>query len=181
MSGIRTFTLAAFAAGALAVSAGAQGTTVTPRPNQPSAGVARHGKHAGRMGEFANLNLTDAQKSQIKAIHQKYQTQFWSKQDEARPLLRAAQTARVNGDTATARADMEKARQIMQATASLRQQERTEVQSVLTADQRAKLDADRKQFENQRGARGGRGGRGFRGPGGPGGRRGGRAGDISGS
>jgi len=174
MLAIRNFTLAALAAGALAVSANAQGPTVTPQGAQPGVGMARGGRHGGgrRMDGLASLNLTDAQKSQIKAIHQKYQTQFWAKQDEVKPLIRAAQTARLNGDTATARSNLQRAREIMQGTASLRQQEKTEVQSVLTAEQRTKLEADRKEFQNQRGARGGRGG----GHGRRGGRRGGRAG-----
>lgn len=158
MSAIRTFALAAFAAAALAGSAQAQGVT-TPPGNQPVAGRHR-GPGGGQMGMFRDLNLTDAQKAQIKTIHAKYQTQFKTARDQAKPYMDAARTARQKGDTATARADMLKAREAMQSTDAVRQQESAEIRAILTPDQAAKFDAQMKKRQQQSGQRGQRGQRG---------------------
>lgn len=126
MSAIRNFALAAVAAAALAGSAQAQG--------QPMRG---HGR-AEMQGHFANLNLTEAQKTQIKAIHTKYQAQLKASREQAKASMTAARTARQKGDTAAFRANMEKARQLSTA---LHEQEMNEVRAVLTPAQRAQADS----------------------------------------
>jgi Spy/CpxP family protein refolding chaperone len=126
MSAIRTFALAAVAAAALSGSAQAQG--------QPIHG---HGR-AEMQGHFANLNLTEAQKAQIKAIHTKYAAQLKASRAQAKPFMEAARTARQKGDTAAFRANMEKARQV---STGVRQQEMNEVRAILTPAQRAQADS----------------------------------------
>ncbi len=160
MSAIRNFALAALSAAALAGSAQAQGTAITPR-NRPVAG--QRGQRQGHeMGAFKKLNLTEAQKAQIKAIHTKYETQIKASREQAKPFMEAARAARQKGDTAAFRSNMEKARQL---SSGVRQQEMNEVRGVLTPAQRAQADslmAQRKQNGGKRGFRPGamRGGRG---------------------
>jgi Spy/CpxP family protein refolding chaperone len=103
-----------------------------------------------------DLNLTDAQKAQIKAIHQKYQPQNQALRDQAKPFIDAARTARQNHDTAAVRSNMEKVRQVMQGGQSIRTQERAEIRGILTADQQVKFDAREKQMAERR-AKGGKG------------------------
>src|SRR5438046_860745 len=107
MSAIRNFALAALAAGALAGSAQAQG-------------IERGGGRGDRIGAFRGLNLTDSQKTQIEAIHKKYQPQLQASREQAKPFMEAARIARQKGDTAAFRANIEKARQ---AGSGIRQQE----------------------------------------------------------
>jgi len=160
MSAIRTFALTAFAAAALAGSAQAQGAT-TPG-NQPVAG--RHRSQGGdENGRFGDLNLTETQKAQIKTIRAKYKSQFSTARDQAKPYMDAARTARQKGDTATARADMLKARDLMQSTAAARTQENAEIRAILTPDQAAKFDAQKKKGDERRGKRGAGRGKGRRG------------------
>ncbi len=112
MSALRNFTLAAVAAAAIAGSAQAQSTTTSPA-TKPMAGMHGQGRNHGRqMGAFKHLNLSDAQKAQIKAIHDKYQPQMKATREQAKPLMEAARAARQKGDTAAFRANMEKARQL---------------------------------------------------------------------
>ena len=147
MSAIRNFALAAVAAAALAGSAQAQGTVIKPG-NRP---VAGRGHHDGAMGGFNRLNLTEAQKTQIKAIHAKYATQLRAARDQAKPFLDAARDARQKGDTAAFRANLEKARGVSSA---VRQQEMNEIRAVLTPAQRAQADslmAQRKAHAGKRG------------------------------
>jgi protein CpxP len=158
MSAIRNFALVAAAAAALAGAAQAQ-SAITPPTNQQGA-VRGHRGQGGERGRFKDLNLTDAQKTQIKAIHAKYQPQLKTAREQAKPYMDAARTARQKGDTATARADMLKARDVMKSTQAIRTQELNEVRAVLTADQQAKLDAKMKASKTQRADRGGRGGHG---------------------
>jgi Spy/CpxP family protein refolding chaperone len=152
MSAIRTFALAAVAAAALASSAQAQGTAITPG-NQPVAGHRGHGR-GGKMGGFKDLNLTDAQKAQVKAIRTKYQAQNKASRDQAKPYMDAARAARQKGDTVAFRTNMEKARSV---SSGVRTQEMNEIRAILTPDQRAKADAamaQRNQNEGKRGKRG---------------------------
>ena len=125
MSALRNFALVAVAAAALAGSAQAQ---------NPDRG---HGR-GEMMGHFGRLNLTDAQKAQIKAIHTKYQPQIKASREQAKPFMEAARAARQKGDTAAFRANIEKARQVSSA---VLQQEMNEVRAVLTPAQRAQADS----------------------------------------
>lgn len=94
-----------------------------------------------------DLNLSDAQKSRIKTIHEKYRPQFEALRKQNEPQFKAMRDARQKGDTSAAtrarfRSQMEQFRTRSQA---LRQQEQSEVRAVLTADQRAKWDAAAKE------------------------------------
>jgi Spy/CpxP family protein refolding chaperone len=145
----RTLTLGALMlVGAAGVSA-AQSTTV---PQKADSGFYRRGPRAGgqfRGREFGrDLNLTDAQKAQIKAIRDKYKPQNEAARTEAKPFIDAAQAARQKGDTAAFRSNMEKARQVGQA---VRTQETAEIRNVLTPEQRTKFDARQKEMANRRG------------------------------
>ena len=102
------------------------------------------------------VNLTDAQKSQIRAIHQKYQAQFKSIRDANKPARDEARAARQRGDTAAARAAFEKSRDQFQ---SLRQQELNEVRGVLTPDQQTTFDANVQRMQTRHERHGKRGDR----------------------
>lgn len=134
-----------------------------PRPD----GQFRRGPAGGREGRGfgRDLNLTDAQKAQIKTIHQKYQPQEKALRDQAKPFMDAARTARQNRDSVAFKSNMEKARQVMQGGQSFRTQEKAEIRAILTAEQRVKFDAHEKAVAERR-AKGGEKGWGRKGFGG---------------
>jgi len=151
---VRTLALGALM---LVGAAGVAAAQSTPAPQaRPDSGLYRRGARAG--GEFrgrkggrdfaADLNLTDAQKTQIKAIRDKYKTQFQSLRTQQKPLIDAARAARQKGDTATFRSDMQKARELGQP---LHTQEMNEIRNVLTPEQQAKFDARQNEMANRRG------------------------------
>lgn len=145
MSTVRTLALGALMLVGVAGISAAQSTT-TP-PTRRGAGSHQRGEHRGsgrREGFGRDLNLTDAQKAQIKAIHQKYQAQHEALRAQVKPFMEAARAARQKGDTAAVRANMEKAHQAMQA-ASFKTQERAEIRAILTPEQQAKFDAHEKE------------------------------------
>jgi len=131
----------------------AQSTTV-PKAKADS-GHYRRGGRGEMRGEFGrDLNLTEAQKTQIKAIRAKYQPQNEALRNQAKPYMEAARAARQKGDTVAFRTNMEKARQIMQGGQSFRTQETAEIRAVLNPEQQAKFDAQQKKFA-ERAAKGG--------------------------
>jgi Spy/CpxP family protein refolding chaperone len=141
MSTVRTLALGALMLVGVAGVSAAQ-STATPR-TRPDAGSYRRGGASGREGFGRDLNLTDAQKAQIKAIRQKYQPQNEALRAQSKPYMDAARAARQKGDTAAFRTNMEKARQVMQ-NASYRTQEQAEIRAILTPEQQAKFDANAK-------------------------------------
>lgn len=128
----------------------------------------------GEMGPGRNLlrgvNLTDAQKAQIKTIREKYQTQFQPLRAAMKPAMDEAKAARQRGDTAGARAAFAKTAGSRQQMQNLRTQEAAEMRAVLTPAQQATFDANvaqmKERVENGRGMKGrGMNGRGLRGRG----------------
>jgi periplasmic protein CpxP/Spy len=105
-----------------------------------------------------NLNLTDAQKTQIKAIHEKYRSQFESIRGQVK--AQAGATPRVapqKGDTARRGGFRNISPELRQRMLALRTQEQGEIRNVLNAEQRVKFDAaqaQRKQWMENRGQKG---------------------------
>jgi Spy/CpxP family protein refolding chaperone len=125
----------------------------------------RGGRGRGGFGLGRDLNLTEAQRTQITTIHRKYQPQYQSIRERARPFNEAARTARQNWDSVAFRTNTERARQVLAGAQTIRAQETAEIRNVLTAEQRTKFDARQKEMSERRakkkseGGRRGRGGR----------------------
>ena len=143
MSSVRTLALGALMIVGVAGVSAAQSTTTPPTRAQRSGEMRRGG---GRGGFGADLNLTDAQKAQIKTIRAKYEPQNAALRTQSKPFMDAARAARQKGDTVAARTNMEKARQVMQGGQTFRNQENAEIRAILTPDQQAKWDARQKQM-----------------------------------
>jgi Spy/CpxP family protein refolding chaperone len=164
MSTVRTLALGALLVVGVAGVSAAQ-SPVTPKTRADS-GYHRRGDRpdgqfrrgpAGRRegrGFGRDLNLTEAQKAQIKTIRQKYQPQNKAVRDRAKPFMEAARAARQKGDTAAFRSNMAQARQVIQSGQSIRTQEQAEIRAILTPDQQAKFDAHQKAAAEHR-AKGG--------------------------
>jgi Spy/CpxP family protein refolding chaperone len=158
MLSVRTLALGALMLVGVAGLSAAQSNA--PPQSRSDSGSYRRGPHAGGQmrarkghggGEFRrDLNLTDAQKAQVKAIRQKYQPQNAALRAQAKPFMDAARAARQKGDTATARSNMLKAREVMKGGQSIHTQEMAEIRAILTPDQRAKLDARQKAMGERR-------------------------------
>lgn len=103
-------------------------------------GFGRGREFGGRLAK--DLNLTDAQKSQMKTIHQKYRPQLEAIRNQYKSQFDNIKSLRQKGDTAGARAAFAKIRgDIQSRSLSIRNQENADIRNVLTADQRTKFDA----------------------------------------
>ena len=112
--------------------AAAQSTTAPQKADSAYRHSHRGSEFRGRGGPgrdfFADLNLTEAQKAQVKTIREKYKAQNEAARTQAKPFMEAARAARQKGDTVAFRTNMEKARQVGQ---SVRTQEMAEIRDYL--------------------------------------------------
>lgn len=149
------FALVVASAAGVAGTAGAQSTAPAngqrvERSHADSArwkGRADRGQRArGERGlgrsALRGVKPTDAQKAQIKAIHDKYQTQFKSYRESMKPAMDEAKAARQRGDTAAARAAFDKTASARQQAMALRSQESAEIRAILTPEQQKTFDAN---------------------------------------
>jgi Spy/CpxP family protein refolding chaperone len=108
----------------------------------------RHGKRGGLMRGFHDLNLTDAQKAQIKSIHQA------NKPDQTlRTELRTIHEARKSGQALTAD-QQNRLKAIREQRATNMRSVHEQILNVLTAEQKATLETRKtethQRFENRK-------------------------------
>ena len=148
------FALVVAASATIAATAGAQSSAPAngqriERAKSDSTkwkGEGRGARKGGKMGPgrtaLRGVNPTDAQKAQIKTIHEKYQTQFESIRTGMKPAMDEAKAARQRGDTAAARAALAKTAGTRQQAETLRAQEAAEIRAILTPAQQQTFDAN---------------------------------------
>jgi Spy/CpxP family protein refolding chaperone len=113
-------------------------------------GPRRHGRGGFDRGFARDLNLTDAQKTQMRAIHDKYRPRFEAVQQQLKSQSDAARALRQKGDTAGARTAFQRLRTDMQARIQpIQQQQQAEIRNILTAEQRTKFDAAQQRRKEQ--------------------------------
>jgi Spy/CpxP family protein refolding chaperone len=163
---------------ALAIMAGAAATAGAQQSTAPRNGQrierskgdsAKWGKHQrqgrgprramGVRGLLRGVKPTEAQKTQIKAIDQKYQAQLQSIRQANKPAMDSVRAARQRGDTTAARAAFAKTADARKQVETLRLQQANEIRGVLTADQQKTFDANLQKVKARMERQGKRGGR----------------------
>jgi Spy/CpxP family protein refolding chaperone len=139
---------------ALALTLGAASAASAQQPAAPRAERSWGGRGPGGEKMFKDLNLTSAQKSQVKAIHAKYEGQEKSLREQMKPAREQMQAARKSGDTAKLESVRAQYKPQMEQARALRERQMAEVRGILTPDQQAKLDAKIAQFRANAGKRG---------------------------
>lgn len=135
-------------------------------PRRPKAEGERGDKGRGRFGPegflFRDITLTDAQKTQLQALRKTERGQVDARRDERKKQFDEVRAARERGDTAAARAIMQRNRQQME---QARDQHIAAVRNILTVEQRVQFDKNVAEFKQRQTERGDRvGSRGKRGP-----------------
>ena len=148
------FALVVAASATVAATAGAQSTESAngqrvERSRSDSTrwkhrGMKGHGREAMGPGRNAlrGVKPTDAQKAQIKAIHEKYQPQFKAFHEAMKPAMEEARAARQRGDTAGVRAAFAKTASTREQAQGLRAQETAEIRAILTPEQQKTFDTN---------------------------------------
>ena len=139
-----------------AVVAAAQQPAQTPSPRAHAGQDST--RHFGRRGFgpgamqkqlFKGITLTDAEKTNTKNVHTKYEAQMKALREQFKPQLQAARQARQRGDTAALKnlwtqnaAQREQAKKLLEA-------ERNDLRVALAPEHRAQFDANVKQLEQR--------------------------------
>src|SRR5438128_3131074 len=121
----------ALSLGAVSVASAQQ--PASPRAEQGERGFGRRGGE-GMKGLFKGINLSAAQKNQVKAIREKYKGQEKALREQMKPLREQFAAARKTNDTARLEQLREQVRPQMERARALRQQQMQEVRGVLNAE-----------------------------------------------
>jgi protein CpxP len=105
---------------------------------------------------FRGIELTQAQRDQMKAVNEKYRSQFKTLRESLKPDLKAAHDARHRGDTAAARAAWDRTSAGRERMRALLEQQRSEIRSLLTPEQQQTFDRNAQKVRERMEKRGAR-------------------------
>ncbi|MFL5619350.1 MAG: Spy/CpxP family protein refolding chaperone [Gemmatimonadaceae bacterium] len=138
-------------AGILAVGSIAQAQSATTQPQQQRHATKREARGGrGRAGLLRGITLSDAEKTQVKAIHAKYSAEAKSLRESLRPAMQDMRAARQKRDSAAVKATWERTAGDRQKLQALMQRERAEIRSALTPEHQLVFDANAKTLEQRR-------------------------------
>jgi periplasmic protein CpxP/Spy len=138
-------------AGILAVGSIAQAQSTTTQPHQRRDATSRDVRGGrGRAGLLRGITLSDAEKTQVKAIHAKYSAEAKSLRESLRPAMQDIRAARQKRDSAAVKAAWDKTAGERQKLQALMQRERAEIRSALTPEHQKVFDANAKTLEQRR-------------------------------
>ncbi len=125
----------------LLVVAAAAGVAEAQAPQRDGA-KGRHAGQRGMRGLMRGINLTDAEKANLKAVGEKYHSQFETIRRSMRPDFEAARAARQRGDTAAARAAFARTADERAQLQALADRMRVDARAALAPEHRAQFDAN---------------------------------------
>ncbi|MGE3801802.1 MAG: Spy/CpxP family protein refolding chaperone [Candidatus Kapaibacterium sp.] len=133
--------------------------TAMAQPGEGRCGEkGKRGPHGG--GPLAALNLTDAQKEQVKALHEQFEQDNAALLEQMKSLHDQAREQMKSGDKEAAQQTREEMKGLGEQLREAREGLEQQVEALLTAEQKAKLE----EMKAKHGERGeGRGGKGKKG------------------
>jgi Spy/CpxP family protein refolding chaperone len=138
-------------AGILAVGTIAQAQSTTTQSEQHRHATRREVRGGrGRAGLLRGITLSDAEKTQMKAIRTKYRAEAKSLRESMRPAMQDLRAARQKRDSAAVKTAWERTAGDRQKLQALMQRERAEVRSALTPEHQKVFDANAKSLEQRR-------------------------------
>ena len=138
-------------AGILAVGTIAQAQSTTTQPQQQRHATRRAGNgERSRAGLLRGITLSDAEKTQVKAIHAKYSAEAKSLRESLRPAMQDMRAARQKRDSAAVKAAWDRTAGDRQKLQALMQRERAELRSALTPEHQKVFDANATVLQQRR-------------------------------
>ncbi|MDQ3697695.1 MAG: Spy/CpxP family protein refolding chaperone, partial [Gemmatimonadota bacterium] len=100
-----------------------------------------NGQHATR-ALLRGIELSDAQRTQVEAIRQRYAADFKAVRDSMRPALEQAREARQRGDSVAAHAALERTAVQRRQMSALSERVAADLRGILTPEQRTLFDTN---------------------------------------
>ena len=158
----KSYVLAVVVASLVSGASFAKAQTATPAPQ-----AARHAMRGGMRGEhrgaLKGITLSDAEKAKLKAVREKYAPEQKKLAESMKPAMQEARALRQKGDTAGARAVIEKNKAGREQFQALRTREQADIRAALSAENQKLFDQNVKEQEARRAEWAAKGKDGFRG------------------
>jgi LTXXQ motif family protein len=148
-------TIALVVGGAVVAAAQQPAQTQAPRAHRGQdstwqrGGRRGFGPGAAQKALFKGITLSDAEKTNIKNVHAKYEAQTKALREQFKPQMKAAREARQRGDTAALKNMRSQMVAQREQTKKLLEAERTDLRGALAPEHRAQFDANAKQIEQR--------------------------------
>jgi Spy/CpxP family protein refolding chaperone len=137
--------------GILAVGTMVQAQATTTQPQQQRHATKRDVRDGrGRSGLLRGITLSDAEKTQMKAVRTKYAAEAKSLRESMRPAMQELRAARQKRDSAAVKAAWERTAGERQKLQALRQQQQADIRLALTPEHQKVFDANAKTLEQRR-------------------------------
>lgn len=143
MTHIRSAVVAALVTLGGAAIAGAQAPAQVPAQgaHQHARGQRRAGQRLGKQ-LFKGIQLSDAEKANVKAVRQKYAPQMKALREQVKPQMQQARQARQRGDTAALKSIWSQTSAQRDQMKKLLDSERNDLRNALTPEHRTQFDAN---------------------------------------
>jgi Spy/CpxP family protein refolding chaperone len=161
----KTRVLAVVVASLVSVASFAQAQSATPAPQ-----AGRHGMRGGPGGHrggglFKGIKLSDAERAKVKEVHSKYAPENKKLAESMKPAMQEARALRQKGDTAGARAVLERNKSGRDQFKALHDREQADIRAALTPENQKLFDQNVQNQATRRANWGKKGGHRGRGPG----------------
>jgi len=150
----------------VSVASFAQAQSTTPAPQ-----AGRHGMRGGPGarrdgGLFKGIKLSDAERAKVKDVHSRYAPENKKLAESMKPAKQEARALRQKGDTAGARAVMERNKSGRDQVKALHDREQADIRAALTPENQKQFDLNVQEQATRRAEWGKKGEHRGRGPGG---------------
>lgn len=143
MTHIRSALVAALVTLGGAAIAGAQAPAQAPAQgtHQHARGQRKFGRQLGKQ-LFKGIQLSDAEKANVKAVREKYAPQMKALRAQFKPQMQQARQARQRGDTAALKSMWSQTSAQRDQMKKLLESERNDIRNALAPEHRAQFDAN---------------------------------------
>ena len=144
----------AFVLASMAATAPLAGAQAAAKGHRAEAGVGRAERGGMRRGFLRGMKLSASEKATVKAVHLKYAAEVQPARASLKSAMQDARADRQRGDTAAARAVLERTRNSRESLRAVMGREESEIRAALTPANRTQFDANLKQAGAFRGKHG---------------------------
>jgi Spy/CpxP family protein refolding chaperone len=144
----------AFVLASMAAAAPFAGGQAAARGNRTEPGIARPERGGMRKSLMRGVKLSAAEKGKVRSVHERYAAEVKPMRESLKAAMQEARADRQKGDTAAARAVLERAKSSRESLRVVTGREQNEIRAAMMPANREQFDANLKQAVAARGKKG---------------------------